>query len=131
MTKMCELYKSADWKAEKHVPVIDCPDSVAKDQVFEVKVTLGKEIAHPNETKHHISWIKVYFMPQGGKFPFEIGAFTLSSHGASAEGPDTSTVYTHHDVTCSMKTSVPGTIIASAYCNIHGLWENTKELAVS
>jgi len=37
-----------DWKKEKHVPVIDCPDKVRADELFEVKVSLGKEIAHPN-----------------------------------------------------------------------------------
>ena len=129
--KMCDLYKTADWKAEKHVPAIECPDSVTKDEMFEIKVSLGKEIAHPNETKHHISWIKVYFMPDGGKFPYEIGAFTFSAHGASAEGPDTSTVYTHHCVTCGMKTGVAGQIIATAYCNIHGMWESSKAVTVA
>ena len=128
--KMCDLYKTADWKAEKHVPVIECPDSVTKDEMFEIKVSLGKEIAHPNETKHHINWIKVYFMPEGGKFPYEIGEFTFSAHGASAEGPDTSGVYTHHAVTCAMKTSAPGEIIATAYCNIHGMWESSKAIIV-
>ena len=130
MTKMCDLYKTADWKAEKHVPVIECPDTVAAGEFFEVTVSLGKEIAHPNETKHHICWIKVYFLPEGGKFPFEIGNFEFSAHGASVEGPDTSGVYTNHVVTCAMKTGVSGTVMASSYCNIHGLWENAKTISV-
>jgi len=28
MVKASELYQSADWKSEKHVPVIECPDEV-------------------------------------------------------------------------------------------------------
>ena len=27
------------------------------DEMFAVKVSLGKEIAHPNTTEHHIRWI--------------------------------------------------------------------------
>ena len=54
MKKFGELFQSADWKSEKHVPVIEGPDEVAADEVFDVKVTLGKEVAHPNTTEHHI-----------------------------------------------------------------------------
>ncbi|HIJ17897.1 MAG TPA: Neelaredoxin, partial [Thermoplasmata archaeon] len=46
----------ADWKTEKHVPVIECPDKIAPDQIFDVTVMIGKEIAHPNTTAHHIRW---------------------------------------------------------------------------
>lgn len=130
MAKACELFKSDDWKKEKHVPAIECPDAVAAGEVFEVKVTLGKEIAHPNETKHHICWIRVYFQAEGAKFPYEIGSFEFSAHGASVDGPDTSTVYTHHMAVCAMKTGLPGTIIATSYCNIHGLWENSKAIGI-
>ncbi|MFP4316019.1 MAG: class II SORL domain-containing protein [Desulfovibrionales bacterium] len=127
-TKISELYKSDDWKTEKHVPVIECPESVQADEMFNVKVTLGKEVAHPNTTEHHIKWIKVYFMPEGAKFVHEIGTFEFSAHGADVDGPNTGPVYTHHGVTCSMKTTKPGTLIATAYCNIHGLWENSQPL---
>ena len=55
-----ELFQSADWKKEKHVPVIECPDQVKVGEIFPVKVTVGKEVAHPNTTEHHIRWITVY-----------------------------------------------------------------------
>jgi len=57
MAKIGDLFKQADWKAEKHVPVIDCPASAAAGEPFEVRVAVGKEIAHPNTTEHHIRWI--------------------------------------------------------------------------
>jgi desulfoferrodoxin (superoxide reductase-like protein) len=50
MSKIGEQFQSADWKAEKHVPVIDCPDVVKADETFDVKVAVGKEVAHPNTT---------------------------------------------------------------------------------
>lgn len=130
MTDFKEMFKTADWKQEKHVPLIEVPETVKKGEFFDVTVTIGKEVAHPNKTEHHIRWIEVYFHPEGGKFPYHIGTAEFSAHGESAEGPDTSTVYTHHRAVLSFKTDQPGTIHAASYCNIHGLWENSKELAV-
>jgi superoxide reductase len=128
--RMGELFQTEDWKKEKHVPVIECPDSVDANETFDVKVSLGKEIEHPNTTDHHIRWIRVYFKPEGGKFAYEVGNFEFAAHGESTDGPDTGPVYTHHQVTCTMKASKPGQIVAAAYCNIHGLWENFKEVKI-
>ncbi len=125
-----DLFQSADWKQEKHIPVIDAPKKVKKGEFFQVKVTIGKEIAHPNKTEHHISWIDVYFHPEGEKFPHQIGKAEFMAHGASTQGPDTSTVYTHHEVIFSFKTDRPGAIFASSLCNIHGLWQNSQPLEV-
>ena len=110
--------------------MIECPDEVAADEMFDVTVTLGKEVAHPNKTEHHIRWISVYFQPEGGKFPYHIGRAEFNAHGESTEGPDTSTVYTHHQAVLSFKTDKKGTIFASSYCNIHGLWENKKDIEI-
>jgi superoxide reductase len=124
------LFKTADWAQEKHVPVIEAPDTVTKGKVFQVKVTVGKEISHPNTTPHHIRWITVFFQPEGAKFPYQIGKAEFSAHGESTEGPDTSTVYTHHEAVLSFKTDLAGTIYAASLCNVHGLWQSTKALAV-
>ena len=125
-----ELFQTADWKTEKHVPVIDCPAQVKAGELFPVKVTLGKEVAHPNTTDHHIRWIAVYFLPEGAKFPYQVGLCEFTAHGESAEGADKGPVYTHHEVSLSMKTAQPGTVYATALCNIHGLWRSEKEIKV-
>jgi superoxide reductase len=125
-----ELLQTADWKTEKHVPVIDAPDMVKSGEVFEVNVSLGREVAHPNTTAHHIGWIALYFKPEGGKFPYEVGRVELSSHGASTDGPDESGVYTHHGCTFHMKTAHPGELMAMAHCNIHGLWQSSNKLSL-
>ena len=130
MEGMKDYYQSADWKKEKHVPVIQCPDQFAKDQMTEVRVTLGKEIAHPNTTEHHIEWVALYFLPEGAKFVYEVGKFSFSAHGQAPEGPNTGPVYTHHEVAAMMKTGKSGMLYAAAYCNIHGLWESSKEIKV-
>ncbi len=131
MKSFGELFQTADWKTEKHVPVIECPDRVKAGELFAVKVSLGKEIAHPNTTEHHIRWISVYFHPEGEKFPCQIGHFEFTAHGESVQGPDTSSVYTHHEASTSMKTGKSGVIYATALCNIHGLWQSEKEIKLS
>jgi superoxide reductase len=59
MSELKEVFQSADWKSEKHVPVIECPEAVKSDDLFEVTVTLGKGVAHPNTTEHHIRWLSL------------------------------------------------------------------------
>jgi len=131
MTELSERIQTADWKKEKHVPVIEAPDQVKAGEVFEVKVSLGKEIAHPNTTEHHISWISLYFHPEGEKFTYQAGHFEFCAHGESTAGPNQGPIYTHHEVTTWLRVNKPGTLHALALCNIHGLWESSKEISVS
>ena len=130
MANLGENIQKADWKKEKHVPVIECPLKVKADETFEVKVSLGKEIAHPNTTEHHIRWIDLFFHAQGEKFSYQIGHFEFCAHGESTEGPNNGPIYTDHQITVSMKTKKSGTIYALALCNIHGLWESSQEITV-
>ncbi len=125
-----DLINSADWKKEKHVPVIDVPSTVKKGDTVKVEVSVGKEVSHPNTTEHHISFVEVYFLPQGGKFPYALAKVDFSSHGASADGSNSSGVYTLPSVTVNFKVETSGTIYAISYCNIHGLWDNSCEIKV-
>lgn len=130
MAKIGELYQTADWKSEKHIPVIECPDAVATDETFEAKVSLGKEVAHPNTTEHHIRWIQLYFKPEGDKFAYQVGNFEFCAHGESTDGADKGPVFTNHSATASLKVKKAGTLFATALCNIHGLWENSKTVSL-
>ena len=130
MKKIVELVQEADWKTEKHVPVIECADEVKSDELFEIKITIGKEVAHPNTTEHHISWVSLYFLPQDEKFPHQIGRYEFNAHGASVQGPNTSSVYTQPAITTWMKTGKVGTLMAVSMCNIHGLWQSSKEIKI-
>ncbi len=124
------IFQSADWKTEKHVPVIDCPDQAQAGELCEVKISLGKEIAHPNTTEHHIRWIQLFFKPDGDKFSYQAGNFEFTAHGESTEGPNTGPVHTHHSVTAALRITKSGTLLAAAYCNIHGLWESSRAITV-
>ena len=118
--------QTADWKSEKHVPAIDIKK--VEDGKAVVIVAVGKEIAHPNTTNHHIKWMDLFFWPEGEKFPYEIGYATFDHHGESAQGPDTSGIYSEPVAKFVFKTSKPGTLMARAYCNLHGLWKSEAEL---
>jgi superoxide reductase len=129
--KMGELYQTQDWKQEKHVPVIECPDSVKGGETFEITVSVGKEIAHPNTTEHHIRWIQLFFLPEGGKLAYQLANVEFTAHGESTEGADKGPAYTHHGATVSVQLKKPGTIFATSFCNIHGIWENSREIKVT
>ncbi len=121
MKSIASLYQSGDWKGEKHVPVIHAPETIKKGDVVDVKVLVGEEIAHPNTFEHYIAWIKVYFQPEGHKFPIEIANMNFAAHGENG-------LLTPPSATVSFKAETSGTIYATSYCNIHGLWENSVEL---
>lgn len=131
MSKIGDLFQTADWQKEKHVPVIDCPDQVNGTDFFEVTVSLGKAIAHPNTTEHHIAWIELHFKPSDDKFSYQLGHYSFTAHGASVQGPNTGPAYTNHSVITKINIKKSGTLYATSYCNIHGLWEYSKEITVA
>ncbi len=132
MSQLSEQIQSGDWKAEKHVPVLECPTSVTADEAFTVKACIGKEIGHPNTTEHHIRSINIFFLPEGSKFTYQVGSFEFNAHGESVPGANKGPVYTEPEVAASMKINKPGTLTAVSYCNIHGLWQSEPvEITVS
>ncbi len=115
-----ETIRSGDWKGEKHVPVIEI---LKTGDEIEVEVSVGKEIPHPNGPEHHISWIELYFIPEGSKIPFLIGRYEFSAHGYGETG-----LIAEPKLKVSFKTGKSGKLHALSFCNIHGLWESEKEL---
>jgi superoxide reductase len=130
MVDLKDLYQAADWKTEKHVPVIEVLDKIKKGEVIKISVSVGKQIPHPNTTEHHIRWIELYFLADGDKFPYQLARVEFSAHGESAQGPNTSTVYANPEAAVNLKTDKGGVILAGSYCNIHGLWQSRRELRV-
>ena len=76
--KLTETVQTADFKSEKHVPVIHVEKA---DGLLKIKALVGEEIEHPNTLEHHIAWIKVFFKPEGEKFPIEVGSYEFNAHG--------------------------------------------------
>ncbi len=121
--------KTADWKAEKHVPVITAPTAVKAGEPFDVEIAVGKEIPHPNTAQHHIAWIALHFVPAGVNTSIELGSVDFSAHGASMTdkpGPAT----TAPSVCFRVVLSLTGTLHATAYCNLHGLWTSATPIEI-
>ncbi|MBN1406066.1 MAG: hypothetical protein JW946_06065 [Candidatus Omnitrophica bacterium] len=98
---------------QKHLPVIDAPKKVKRDETFLVVIEVGKLKAHPNEPVHFIEWIELYC---GDTFLFRVNL------AASMSLPK---------VTIPVKlTHAHGPLKAREKCNIHGLWEFTKIIEV-
>ena len=128
MPMLSSLIKSADWKAEKHVPVITVhsPSPASPFPVphspIEIEVAVGKEIPHPNTLEHHIAWAALYFVADGSQLPVELARAEFRAHG-----PD---LFTAPVFTTTITLPKSGTLHAVAYCNIHGLWESEMKIAV-
>lgn len=109
--------QSSDWKHEKHVPVIEVE---RKGENLLVSVEVGKEIAHPNLPEHHIKWIEVYFETESGQV-FPLGRAVFEGHGEQG--------YTNPSAAFLFKPKAEkGRIRALSFCNIHGVWENVKQI---
>jgi len=111
-----EYVKSADWKSEKHVPVIDIPETIKPGEAFNVEIMVGKEISHPNTIEHHIKWFDLYAMYDDGQFVIHLGHVEFTP------------VTTQPKAVFSVKLEKSGSLIATSYCNIHGLWESSKRV---
>ncbi len=118
-----ETIKSGDWKGEKHVPSIEVKE--IEDGKVTVEVSVGKEISHPNTLEHHISWIELYFIPEGKSVPFLIGRYEFSAHGYGDGG-----LFTEPQITATFKTDKGGVLYALSFCNIHGLWEGKETFSI-
>lgn len=98
---------------KKHIPVIGSPDSVKPGEPFDVSVTVGS-IPHVMEPAHHIQWIELY---ADEKF---LGRVALTPGFTKAIAT----------LTVVMEATGSITLKAIERCNIHGLWENTRDITV-
>ena len=105
---LTQTVQSGDWKNEKHVPELEYKE-------------LGEGKYEVTALEHHISWIKVFFVPQGAKLPVEVANYNFSAHG---EGE----ILTTPKAIGEFKSDKKGTLFALSYCNIHGLWESSLEI---
>jgi len=128
--KFGEKVQSGDWKQEKHLPVIECADAAKAGEKLAVTVSVGKQIAHPNTTEHHIRWIQLFFQPEGDKFTYQMGQWEFNAHGESAQGANQGPAYSEPTVMTSLTLKKSGTLLALGFCNVHGLWESAKEVKV-
>ncbi|MBF0516291.1 MAG: class II SORL domain-containing protein [Nitrospirae bacterium] len=100
---------------KKHMPVIDCPDTVKAGEPFRVNIKVG-EIPHVMQEGHSIQWIEVY---SGENFKARI---------------DLTPVTTAADVSVTLIKSgkhPTSSIRVIERCNLHGQWEAVKPINIS
>ena len=103
---------------EKHVPVIEAPASVKAGEAFNVNVTIGKTVPHPNTVAHHIEWIQLYAQEDGSKYVVELAKLDL---GATYASPS---------LTVPVMLKKNSTLYALGYCNLHGVWDYSAKVTV-
>ncbi len=99
---------------QKHLAVIEVPSEIKSEQFFNLRIKVG-EIEHPNENGHFIQWIELYV---GDVY---LGRFDLAP------------VMTKPEVTIPLSIAHGNrkTVLrAVSRCNLHGMWESTKEIEV-
>ena len=104
---------------EKHVPVIDAPSTVTAGKAFNVTVTVGKTVPHPNTVEHHIKWIQLYAKDEGSRYAVEVARIDLGPTFASPR------------ITVPVILQKNATLYAVGQCNIHGVWDYSKKVSVS
>lgn len=103
-------------KRETHTPKIDVPESVKAGEQFNLRVYIE---GHPNTIQHSFRWFEIYFYEEGRDF----NPIFLARVGLTPE-------VTEQEATFKIKLNKGGVLHVLAYCNLHGIWENRKELKV-
>ena len=91
------IEKNADFKTEKHVPLIEKTDSG-------IKVTVGSTL-HPMTEEHHIEWIELIADGLSFRKYLKVGELPVAEF-------------------CCNKGCDITKLTARESCNIHGLWKN-------
>jgi len=96
---------------KRHLPVIEAPKKVRKNQPFEVTIHVGKLLEHPNEPRHFIEFIELYagktYMARLDCIPER--TLPIMKVSLSLDHPY-------------------GKLRAFHRCNLHGTWENNCEI---
>lgn len=116
----CQVNKAKDMNnltdlEKKHHPVISVPAQIKGGEPFEVTVEVGKLLAHPNENSHFTQFIDLY---ADYVFLARVDLTPVTTQPVMK----LQVVFPHP----GMKT----TLRAFARCNLHGVWEGTKEVVI-
>lgn len=97
---------------KKHWPRIECPDMVESGKPFDVTINIGVGIDHPSELAHFIEWI-------------ELSRGQCSTSKAYLQPKNS---YPH--ITFRIAIDQDTMLIARESCNLHGIWENKKQVRI-
>lgn len=109
-----EYLKTADDGKEKHIPDINVKDCSGCGELS-VTIQVGKEVLHPSLAEHFIKTVTLYGLNKEKKLE-EIVSFNLAGG------------LTVPSMRASVKKDRYIKLIATSFCNMHGLWENETSL---
>ena len=115
MAKISDFIKKGSEEGkEKHVPSIRVVECEGCGELS-VTVKVGENIFHPSTPEHYIVYIELFGVNQDNKLivitKFELGKENTIPY-----------VKTH------IKKGIFKSLIATSFCNVHGLWENSVEI---
>ena len=98
---------------DRHSPFIHCAETAKKGEKFAVTVKMGNEYAHPDDLDHYIANMALY----NGETLLARADFVAGTLGFEKG---------HVEVTFNIvPTKSKLTLVAHAYCTLHGVWEST------
>lgn len=97
----------------KHLPVISAPEEVEAGECFEVTIEVGKLLAHPNERGHYIHFVELY-----------------ADHAYLGRADFTPVTTCPVARFCVQLEQKHAALRAFEFCNLHGVWESDKQIAV-
>jgi superoxide reductase len=97
---------------KKHLPNIECPDTVEINKPFDVTINIGSGLDHPSEQAHFIQWIE------------------LSRGNCDITREYLQPVFSMPRVTFRIRLDKDTKLVVRESCNLHGIWENIKEIKV-
>jgi superoxide reductase len=99
---------------KKHLPKIECPDIVEANKPFDVTINIGSGLDHPSELAHFIQWISL------GR---DDANMTMCEEVMQPK-------FTRPTVTFRIALDRNTVLVARESCNLHGIWENKKQVTV-
>ncbi len=124
MTESRPQLRTKERKVQSHTPVIECPERVEADKIFQIKISLGDGAGHPDTTEHHICRISLYYSDSDGKTVRQITGVEFESHSLGRDA------LSRYETTVDAKIAESGVLHAMAYCNVHGLAEAIRQITV-
>jgi len=98
-------------KEKGHAPFVQVPDGIKSGEPFNLAIQIG-ETLHPMTANHFIQWIEVY-----------LGTDLVARVEFSSLCPQAKT-------TIPMVLKEASTLRILSRCNLHGIWETARRIAV-
>jgi superoxide reductase len=99
---------------KKHTPGIECPDTVEANKPFDITINIGIGMDHPSELAHFIEWIS-------------LGRDDTNMVMCEAVMQPK---FTRPKAMFRIALDRDTTLVARESCNLHGIWENKKQITV-